>query len=251
MEATVMKRCISTRLGVTLTELLVVMVIIAILTTIAVPVYLNKAENARINTAKADVRQLAEAEDSCAIAHGFYVPLQVLNDLPANLNRTASPSGSLPDLIYPSETNRYLIDPSMTIDEVLNNTLTIRRDQNSQAVGGSTTTDARVTKMIDEWQGPFLNFHRYGRLTSSSTILEFNGPQEHPDNYPIDPWGNPYLFYVPQGVLNIYSGSASIDTRFMRYAIVSAGPNGKITNLIDQQDDIVYVFGAPHETVNP
>src|SRR5262245_24954443 len=67
--------------GVTLTELLVVLVIISILSTIAVPVYINHAERGRIATAQSEVKTIAEAEDACGSFHSFYVPLQVLDDI--------------------------------------------------------------------------------------------------------------------------------------------------------------------------
>src|SRR5678816_3845545 len=67
--------------GVTLTELLVVLLIIAILATIAVPVYLNRVEEARVRTAQAEVSEIAKGEDMVAATHGFYVPLQMLDDV--------------------------------------------------------------------------------------------------------------------------------------------------------------------------
>ena len=70
------------RAGVTLTELLVVLVIVALMATLAVPVAINRAQQSKVTAARADAKMLAEAEEICAMIHGFYVPLQVLDDVP-------------------------------------------------------------------------------------------------------------------------------------------------------------------------
>src|SRR3990170_2792993 len=91
LEANMSRKTIRTQGGVTLTELLVVLLIISLLSTIAIPVYVTRAENAKVNTARQETREIAQAEEQCAIIHGFYVPLQILDDLITD-NATRQPN---------------------------------------------------------------------------------------------------------------------------------------------------------------
>ena len=68
--------------GMTLTELLAVLLIISLLVTIAVPVYVARQEDARIRVAQSECRRNCKAEDLVAVTHGFYVPFQLLDEFP-------------------------------------------------------------------------------------------------------------------------------------------------------------------------
>ena len=64
--------------GFTLIELLVVIVIIGILAAVAIPVFLSQRQRGADATAKADLRQIAQSEESYLVDKGTYATLPVL-----------------------------------------------------------------------------------------------------------------------------------------------------------------------------
>jgi prepilin-type N-terminal cleavage/methylation domain-containing protein len=225
------------RKGVTLTELLVVVVIIGLLATLAVPTYINHAKNARIAVAQLECQQIAEAQEVVGLRYGFYVPLQLLDDLPGS---QGSNNLNTYDTIERESTSIEVID----INATMTNLVLDQKPLNQSSA------DRRVRDMILNWDGPFLNPQRVyvpiGVNTSST------GSWEQRD-YPLDPWGNPYLFYSPRGRVGsgldpafTSFGDGSITTTddpYDRYAIVSTGPDGRTNRQSTVQDDIVYFFG--------
>ena len=254
------------RLGVTLTELLVVLVIISILATLAVPVYINRAENARKSTALAECRVIADAEEACVSIHTFYVPLQILDDMPKNSNQSYSV-----DAI--NREDFFLIDPN---DVLTRGGIPIQQHVTASSdYTFAQMTDVRANNLIDDWQGPFLNPARVYRRTARESAETNPTLLDNQFDFPLDPWGNPYRFYCPLGHIgsgalngnpeawnNYNSGTFSSnfsdglivgprDNRFDRYAIISFGPDGKSDSMspVAIYDDIYYEFGSiPSET---
>lgn len=230
--------------GVTLTELLVVLAIIGLLATIAVPVYVNRSEQAKIKIAHQECKTIAQAEEICAITHGFYVPIQVLDDVPDTTESDA-------DSITNEDSRIYLIDAGISAELQLGRQLQL-----------GDTHDQRVKDLINYWQGPFLNPSRvyYDTDVYSSPWDETMTPTDRRRDYPLDPWGRPYRMYSSVGIVgtgalgdNYDSDTFSNghltenDDRFDRYAIVSFGPNGQSDSYVGAtqlKDDIVYFFGG-------
>lgn len=243
--------------GVTLTELLVVLLIIAILGTIAVPVYLNRLETARVRTAQAEVRELAQAEDMVAATHGFYVPLQMLDDV---VEADPATTDAFADTVDNEPLNIALYKVNLPpLDQTVGN----------QRELGDVDFDNDVQSLVDNWQGPFINFNRFfkgldgNRLKTNAMDSDTN---EVSRDFPLDPWGQPYRFFGPLGIL----GSDAFDPRpftqwnvdnmfdlvqiersgdqdpFDRFAIVSYGadqePN-RFSDNTNEGDDIIYMFG--------
>jgi prepilin-type N-terminal cleavage/methylation domain-containing protein len=235
--------------GVTLVELLVVLAIIGLLATIAIPVYINRIEQAKIRTGQTEVGELAKAEEICGVSHGYFVPFQMLDDLPVN---TTSSNADDDDLLQ--ENNVYLIDLSLPA-----------RDQlSSQARLNDYSTDSKVAALYNYWLGPFMNSQRvYIGDAQTNDPAYISNTIIHLD-YPLDPWGTPYRFYSSEGIIgsNATADTAAnpsaldnfsfsdgrittSDDRFDRYAVVSYGPD----RLSDQTgstfpDDIIYYFGT-------
>jgi prepilin-type N-terminal cleavage/methylation domain-containing protein len=249
----------SFRRGVTLTELIVVVAIIGILTTLIVPVAVNRSRQARIIAAQKDIRELVDGLEACAAIHGYYVPLHLLDD--QNVTLADLPGGvDVVDSIQeePNPSQIYLIDPLQSL---------------TQQTGGNQrtlaeTTVPRIADLVRNWTGPFVEFRHV-----------FEDPNSQPDeqryvsyDFPLDPWGQPYRLYTPLGVAGssaarnentdptawatgtvftneLQSGSQPQEfTRFDRFAVVSWGPDQRPDTQaeIDDKtgDDIYITFGA-------
>ncbi len=238
------------RSGTTLTELLVVLVIISLLGTIVVPTYVAHAERARRTAAIADMRELAHAMETVGSIHGFYVPLQVLDDLPGGAQATEVQDPQSNDAIG-DESEIRLVEHTNTLLALNNNQPLISDD------------DIRVNRLVNEWQGPFVNFQRfYVADQNNPDITGSNGRFD----FPLDPWGRPYRFYGPLGhigsgaITPMVNGRIASPSNFSdgvvttagsawdRFAIVSFGPDGdppaNNTILSPNDDEVFYMFGS-------
>lgn len=234
--------------GGILIDTLVVVAAIALLTAVAIPVYLDRDEQAKVEQATAEIEALAEAEMAVAREHGFYVPLQMLDDLPVRES---------------SRTTRT--------DDVSNEPQSIRLIDPAGAPGTQlalTAAQPQVKDMLANWKGPFYQSKRvYITTVDGSPYPEKIEAAAMMRDYPLDPWGNPYRFYSPSGIVGTSAASENAadldsdafsdgvvttnDDRFDTFAIVSYGPDGKSASAVSdpeqQNDDIIYFFepGAP------
>lgn len=249
------------RRAVTLTELLVVLVIISLLATLAVPVFVQKVQQARVAIARSETRTLADAVQAAAITHGFVVPLQVLDNVP-------DMSASLTDA---DDFNAGVYSNVRVIDAFI----PVTNQQGSQPTLAQ-TTNVKIAKLRTGWQGPFVTFKRaYNRNTTSNNPGSLSR-EDLARDYPLDPWGRPYILYSSMGVVGSYvyptsSSSANIDPdtypdgvgdgtittvesgRFFTYAVLSLGANGYsdgVTSSLsaaEPEDDIFYEFSPAVE----
>lgn len=255
--------------AVTLIELLVVLVIISLLATIAVPVYTVKVEQAKKAIAIHECREIAMAEEACATLHGFYVPLQMLDDLPST--GTVISTSSADDIINEAQKAQpYLI----AIDEDINNQFaTTQVNYRLTATFAVGTSDPRVINLYNKWGGPFINYQRiaYADKVKQSQNQDTAKNTYATFGYPLDPWGNPYQLYSPLGIVgtealltgngagnynpdtnptnSVFDGKlTATDHRTDRFAIVSFGPDGlseTYNNIATRvKDDVVYQFGG-------
>lgn len=229
------------RRGLTFTELLVVLAVIAVLTLIAIPTVTNHTERARIAAAQSDCRDYAQAMEACAALHGFYVPLQLLDDLPGSsvINNDSDRIGLESDI--------DLIDPLIRVTDQQGNQLDI-----------GTTTNARVRDLVNDWAGPFIDMRRATNTPN---------PQTQSDqrlDFPLDPYGQPYRFFSPLGVIGTGANQEAIEfpeilgssfsdgtlttneDQFDRYTIVSTGRDTRFDDILtlDEGDDIEHHFGV-------
>ncbi len=242
------------RRGVTLTELLVVLAIIGLLSTIAIPVYVNKMEQAKWKTAAQECKEISEAEQACAIIHSYYFPIQLLDNIPNNTNNPAYAD----DLDNEDENSVYIIDAFQDANTQLNPPA--GRPELGQKTLSNRSDYPRVAKMYDHWNGPFLNPSRVFVYPGQSSEQQFQNATQVARDFPLDPWGNPYRFYSPLGIIGTGAYAARTvddynsadfsngrlttdDDRFDRFAIVSYGPDGLPKESESDEDDIIYKFG--------
>jgi len=231
---------------VTLTELLLVLVIVSLLSTLAVPTVVRRQRNARISTARVDARNIAQAQETVGMLYSFYVPIQLLDNVPVTSDIEADDIGN--------ELTQSLISLNEPVSGQIQRTIA----QNS--------TNGLVSLLFNDWEGPFIHYQRVFHLTNNRidiTTITLD--------HPLDPWQNPYLFYGPDGVVGSGAGSlatsdvaplttdyngtnfsngvlTNLDDRFDRFAIVSLGPDGiRNSTILDANkpfgDDIIYFFG--------
>jgi len=237
--------------GVTLTELLVVLAIIGLLATIAVPVYVNKMEQAKVSTAKHEVRELANAEEVCGIMHGYYVPLCMLDDLPYR-------SEDRPSTVDDVQNTRTILNPYL-----ISTGIPIAKQDGGQSRLADFNNIKSVSNLYFGWQGPFMNFKRY--YVGAGVFVEPPNPDDDDvaRDHPLDPWNNPYMIVTELGVVTpigqiknisipVQEGAAR---EFDRMAIVSLGPDASfsddiadggynINENVTSTDDIWVYFGA-------
>jgi prepilin-type N-terminal cleavage/methylation domain-containing protein len=245
------------RQGVTLIELLVVLLIISLLATAATPVLIARIQEARIATARAETQEIARAEETVALFHGVYVPLQVLDDLPRPAGSTGINTESDNIVLTASSSSVSLIEITRSADEMFSNGQ-ILLDDDGTGLG---------RRVVDTWKGPFMNFNRF--WVGVDGVYDPTDTSDLRFDHPLDPWGSPYRFASPAGLIgsganglgpdysaNSFSDgqiTSTFDVAFERYAILSLGPNGVFgnTNTLsnDFGDDVVYFFGIdPNES---
>lgn len=233
------------RRGVTLTEMLAVVAIMMILSVMAVGGFLQRVHLARVKRANAEARQIAEAEIQCAAIHGYFVPIQVLDDVMDVPGDTLSRD----DTINNEPISQiYLIDPH--VPSYL---------QQGRQLRLFDIYNTRIRRMRDNWQGPFLrvkDVYIGDASTDDPEDLAAAGIPSYWD-FPLDPWGQPYRMYSPLGIVGTNAQDAnnfgsnfsdgllrSFEDRFDRFAIVSFGPDQRSDyGRTEGNDDIIYSFG--------
>lgn len=248
------RRSLHSQRAVTLTELLVVLAIISLLATIAVPVYIQQLQRAKVAVAQVEVREIAEAMQHVAATHGFLVPIHVLNNIPTPRGNTAgligTPAANRDDMQNLNRSALGIIDVNIPLS----------RQTGANQLRLDSSND-RVVRMVENWQGPFLNPTRI-RYVGETAGNPGTGTLW--EDIVVDPWGNPYRVYSPFGMLGSDSRTPAQSnfqvtrgmddmiftnfetSRFDRFAIVSYGPDGDSSyennNPMFQGDDIYYRF---------
>lgn len=236
------------KIGLTLTELLVVVAIIIIITLALIPAVTQRTERARVATARREVKELAMAEDSCAIATGYYIPLQLLDNIKRSTDIDDDALNNEVDTIF-------LIDPFFEyIDNDGNRHLPGYRPGTDQLE--LPTSNFNQYRIYRQWDGPYSSFVK--------DLLTFVPSAPTRRDFPLDPWNIPYRFFSPIGIIGsgaatnekdltvISSNTAFSDGRITqnlpnysrgKWLIMSPGRNQEFSNNPDN-DDIIHYFGV-------
>ncbi|MEN6626403.1 MAG: prepilin-type N-terminal cleavage/methylation domain-containing protein [Candidatus Sumerlaeia bacterium] len=172
------------RAGVTMTELMVVVVVVSLLATIAVPVYTSQAAKARVSTTLMEEKELAESEERVAMDIGYYIRFYALNDgftgdHEPNCDEEDNRLGGVADNgVLHTEDTAQIYHRS--------NEIFLTMDQGLPPSNGV----ALFQQLIKDetafgWDGPYINWHRDANL----------------NDWPDDPWGNDYMFFSFYGAI--------------------------------------------------
>lgn len=231
------------RLGFTAIELTAVASIIAILALILMPIVRKRVAQTRLVAAEDDMRTIEIAETLANADTGFFFRLSDLNN-PSVIETLlqADPEGAIRTV-----PNGYWNQP---ITNFFNNT---NFDQ------------AALSQIVQNWKGPYTSFNNTksellavllttqpemfrtfpgsGPGSNDGPILVLTGGSSQEDDdllrdeeTPIDPWGNPYLFFGPNRV-GRNAGTIALnqneETDFGVSIVYSLGPNGLPGNLVN------------------
>ena len=211
--------------GFSIIELLIALIIISILSLIAVPTIANRARDARIKRAMVELEKFQEAQQRAAIDTGYYYRLHVLNDVPGGDGLGWGDGADDDDGIQDEQMNNEVGNPRL----IFINTST------QDLLNGAETEPVWTALLNREtqynWQGPYLTWQEQSR---------------NEEDFPLDPWGNPYLLFTAEGLVmeptgqmlvsdahmaitaGYYQGYALTPSRFDRMTVLSLGPDGQV-----------------------
>jgi prepilin-type N-terminal cleavage/methylation domain-containing protein len=231
--------------GFTIIELIISVIIIGILVAIIIPVYVTRADEARLSAAQQDLEALQTAQQHAAIDTGYFYRLYVLDDV--------SGGDNIPASNLTADRVDGIRDEALRTDVVNPKLLFIDTKAGTFLAGGAAIFDRMaLNETAFNWNGPYVNVARKVGLKNPVANL--------PAGTPLDPWGNPYLFFTKEGLVNDRDGVISTTytgldgntynaVRFDRPTILSLGPNGVPGNgagstepLFGQGDDLYRQF---------
>lgn len=215
--------------GFTAIEIAMVAAVIAILSLIVLPIFRNRVEDAKIAAAQADLRALMVAQQTVKADTDYYARLEDLDNVELLGYTAAPPNGvdkEVPFFRYAKPSNTVSPDPNTR--ELMDQT------QREQFAGD-------VNRPV--WRGPYIAFQNSIQYEDFKIALDYNelsrqgnganaAIQDFPtgnlydsdqNRIPVDPWGNPYMFFPPTGNA---ADPGSNTGAYSSAAIYSMGPNG-------------------------
>jgi prepilin-type N-terminal cleavage/methylation domain-containing protein len=190
------------KLGFTIIELLIAVIILGILVMIIIPRISNRTKQAKINACLSELKELAEAERRLEIDYGYYGRFYMLDDV-AGGDQIANGNVS----VTPKDTIDGIADEDPT------NVLTgIVPNPNSQnyfvyiAQDPLDTNDGLLIvnsyNFIDEtrYTGPYINYRREMRVIPDNDTSDLM-------DIPLDPWNSPYLLFTKKGLVDEFTST--------------------------------------------
>jgi prepilin-type N-terminal cleavage/methylation domain-containing protein len=237
-KSTLKTAALSGRRGFTAIEIAMVAAVIAILSLIVLPIFRNRVEDAKIAAAQADLNALMKAEQVVKADTDAYARLEDLDNVQLNGYTAAPPNGVDKEVPF----FKYIAPVPATVPpDLATRHLMLNDAERTQFAG---------TQQDPKWKGPYIAFQRYisyadlrggtvnlagqyllrssagGGPAELAAIQDFPGGAFHDSDQnriPVDPWGNPYMFFPPTGnsadPTNVNAAASCV--------IYSLGPNGQ------------------------
>jgi prepilin-type N-terminal cleavage/methylation domain-containing protein len=210
------------RRGFTAIEMAMVATVIAILALIVMPLFRNRVEEAKLAAAKADLESLMKSEILAQADTSFFFRLEdldnVINNDPAIVPAAGITIETPPVIFYPP----YTKDPrSLTLDEWHNLAGTKSTPKFKGPYCTFTHTAPYSEALVDypylfrsvnSGYSPIRDLRQGGYRPAGDPGVFSDAPN---NRIPVDPWGNPYLFFPP-----------TEETSYNYSAIYSLGPDG-------------------------
>ena len=232
-----------------------VVAVIAILTLIALPMFRKRIEEARINGCKDEMKAIATAEELAFAETGFYYRLNDLDNT-TDFRDTDFNTGAIPG---PNTVPVACWNRELTLGLHQERWQLCRSDKKWNGPYMAFKKFAYLDQMVDPLKGFDQNMFRYqtkiqGNPSGGGAILILDDNYDIPtnayaDRYPLDPWGNPYIFFGI-GALDPNSADSQgtgVAHYYFNCAIFSMGPNGQPGDgqgTIDAQSYWRYSIGA-------
>lgn len=220
-------------LGFTAIEIAMVAAVIAILSLIALPIFRNRVDEAKIAAAQADLNAMMKAQQVIKADIDAYARLEDLDNIELNGYTGPPPGGVTNEVPF----FKY-VKPSDTLSP----------DPNSRQVLTTNAQRGQLAGIPDHpvWRGPYVAFQRHVKYedlrdatqypNAANYLRSLSGDpyaaiQDFPtgtfsdadeNRIPIDPWGNPYLFFPPNG----NSADPVGANAYSSAVIYSMGPDG-------------------------
>jgi type II secretory pathway pseudopilin PulG len=215
--------------GFTAIELSAVATVIAILALILIPVMRKQVEEAKVTAAQDDMRSIEQAQGMIHGYTGQYVRLFDLNlPGPSEGDDLATAQGKIPKATW----NQPLADNAGLRNNFLENF-----SGPYGAIHRSKTVFELLQTHNDLFHGDVGPSAAPSPPSAGGPILVV--PEDDSDHlgdaalqrrkYPLDPWGNPYLFFGPGRFGELGGGTANntiAETDFNSAIVYSMGPNG-------------------------
>lgn len=207
--------------GFTAIEIAMVATVIAIFALIVLPIFRNRVEEAKLAAAQSDLASFYKALTLSQADTGFFVRLEDLIAAEGNVPDPPPQDGvtnESPIFVYP-DTQNPLHRVQFPLD--------------------------KWRLFAKQWKGPYVSFQRdipLGELRNDPLyadflrsrgtrrelrpIQDFDTGELHDSGdkrIPIDPWGNPYLFYPPD---KHKPEGSDTETGYATSLLVSLGPDG-------------------------
>ena len=226
-----------TQRGFSLIELLIAVLIIGILSSLAVVVVSERAQDARIKATRAEMIAFRDALQHASFDTGYYFRLYALDDVEGGDGIAHSSDIGLDDRVD------GLLDEQERNPQFQNIFISIQTGALYDLVRANTIWDRiELNETQFNWQGAYVawknEIERAESQTYDSRVIY---------GYPLDPWGNPYFLFTQQGFVDEQEGEILTETtsqqtiedaigidrqftprRFDRMTIISLGPDGEV-----------------------